>query len=672
MRASRVVVCVDMLGEGFDLPQLKIAAIHDAHKSLAVTLQFIGRFTRSLSGVGDATAIADIAAAGVEGSLRALYAEDSEWNQLLHVLADGSTAREAQRAEFLAEFQADKLVVPLQNLMPKMSTMIFKVGCSDWDLSGLNRIAGEMGLFGSLIVNQRRKVALFIARVVEPVDWGDVRELSNTTWHLFMLHWDAARRLLFIHTSDKEMSLTSLAEAAVGGAAELITGETVFRVFHNFKRLMLMNLGLNHSLSRAVRFTMFVGADIVEALSQSQQEGRIKSNTFGRGYEDGERATIGCSHRGRIWSYRTAPDISAWIDWCHHIADKILDSTISFDQNVLPYLTILRDITHRPDGIPIMVDWWETLLRRTEDYVTIAFGEQAVPFLNVGIEITNFGRTGNLAFRVYSDADEARYEVIFSGNDVTYRPLDTDLSISFGRRRTLPLSVYLQDEPPVFYFHDGGFLMHNRYAGPRRADRQAFDPARIEAWDWQGTDIKVESQRRERRTNSIQYCVIQRLLNGPWDIPYDFIIDDDAANEAADIVALKTDAEELHIHLFHCKFSSEQQTGARVEDFYEVCGQAQRSARWKHSVDQLLNRLVQRDARRVGAGGRTNFERGTKEELAALRNHARLLKPRLTVFIVQPGLSTAVVSANVRELLATTETYLKDTSHAALRVIASA
>src|SRR5262249_40236259 len=36
---SRIVVCVDMLGEGFDLPQLKIAAIHDTHKSLAVLLQ---------------------------------------------------------------------------------------------------------------------------------------------------------------------------------------------------------------------------------------------------------------------------------------------------------------------------------------------------------------------------------------------------------------------------------------------------------------------------------------------------------------------------------------------------------------------------------------------------------------------------------------------------------
>lgn len=36
-----------MLGEGFNFPKLKIAAIHSPHKSLEVTLQFIGRFART-------------------------------------------------------------------------------------------------------------------------------------------------------------------------------------------------------------------------------------------------------------------------------------------------------------------------------------------------------------------------------------------------------------------------------------------------------------------------------------------------------------------------------------------------------------------------------------------------------------------------------------------------
>ncbi|WP_235819678.1 hypothetical protein [Caldifermentibacillus hisashii] len=36
-----------MFGEGIDIPNLKIAAIHDKYKSLPITLQFIGRFART-------------------------------------------------------------------------------------------------------------------------------------------------------------------------------------------------------------------------------------------------------------------------------------------------------------------------------------------------------------------------------------------------------------------------------------------------------------------------------------------------------------------------------------------------------------------------------------------------------------------------------------------------
>ncbi|MFH4077396.1 helicase-related protein, partial [Acinetobacter baumannii] len=39
-----IVICVDMLKEGFDYPNFKIAAVHGMHKSISVLLQFIGRF----------------------------------------------------------------------------------------------------------------------------------------------------------------------------------------------------------------------------------------------------------------------------------------------------------------------------------------------------------------------------------------------------------------------------------------------------------------------------------------------------------------------------------------------------------------------------------------------------------------------------------------------------
>src|SRR3546814_6944670 len=58
--AARIVVCVDMLGEGFDLPELKIAAFHDIRKSLSVTLKIAGRFTRARDDLGDELLITKI------------------------------------------------------------------------------------------------------------------------------------------------------------------------------------------------------------------------------------------------------------------------------------------------------------------------------------------------------------------------------------------------------------------------------------------------------------------------------------------------------------------------------------------------------------------------------------------------------------------------------------
>ena len=69
---SRIVVCVDMLGEGFDLPELKIAAFHDIKKSPTITIQLAGRFTRTRSDLGDATFIANVGDEEVRSELKKL------------------------------------------------------------------------------------------------------------------------------------------------------------------------------------------------------------------------------------------------------------------------------------------------------------------------------------------------------------------------------------------------------------------------------------------------------------------------------------------------------------------------------------------------------------------------------------------------------------------------
>jgi hypothetical protein len=88
----------------------------------------------------------------------------------------------------------------------------------------------------------------------------------------------------------------------------------------------------------------------------------------------------------------------------------------------------------------------------------------------------------------------------------------------------------------------------------------------------------LRSQGLHRDPRSIQRKVIDTLLK---DQSYCLIFDDDGAGEAADVVAVREishgERRRLDVEFYHCKFSMASTSGARVDDLYAVCGQAQKS-----------------------------------------------------------------------------------------------
>ncbi|MBA5839116.1 hypothetical protein F9879_19525 [Morganella morganii] len=57
-----------------------------------------------------------------------------------------------------------------------------------------------------------------------------------------------------------------------------------------------------------------------------------------------------------------------------------------------------------------------------------------------------------------------------------------------------------------------------------------IDINKFEGWEWEEINLAKESQRDERRKDSIQYYTIQKIFSD-----YDIIFDDDGAGESADI-----------------------------------------------------------------------------------------------------------------------------------------
>ena len=170
----------------------------------------------------------------------------------------------------------------------------------------------------------------------------------------------------------------------------------------------------------------------------------------------------------------------------------------------------------------------------------------------------------------------------------------------------------------------------------------------------------IESQGRERKTNSIQYATIHNIVDRTSDI----IFDDDGSGEISDIVSVKIDMEtrKINFHLYHCKFSGGDRPGARVSDLYEVCGQAEKSIMWNDNVLEIVQRMIERENIRKKNYDETRFEKGDLQKLQMLKKMVKSgYETEFEVSIVQPGVSISKITNSMKQIILATDTYLKDT-----------
>jgi hypothetical protein len=164
--------------------------------------------------------------------------------------------------------------------------------------------------------------------------------------------------------------------------------------------------------------------------------------------------------------------------------------------------------------------------------------------------------------------------------------------------------------------------------------------------------------------------VIQELQNQDFDIIYD----DDYSGEIADVIAIKQFQDKIVVKMYHLKFALDGKVSNQIKNFYEVCGQAQKSIHWKHKHGkEFINHLLRRQTKTKGAATCSRLEKGASADLVKLLNVAKNEIPvEFEIFIVQPGLSKASASADILTLLGVTETYIKEFADIDLKVIASA
>lgn len=657
-KKSRIIVCVDMLGEGYDFPNLKIAALHDIHKSLAVTLQFVGRFVRTSSNVGDASVVVNISDPKVSKKLEDLYSDGADWDQLLKQKSEATIQSEIDFSKFIDSFKGElSKHISLWNLRPAYSAIIYKTECESWTPRAFTEAIPERYKHWSAI-NEEEKILVLVISTEDEVNWGKYKDIKNYNFELCVIHWDETRKALFVQSSNYDaVSSHQLAKLICGDTVSVKNGSKVFNIYSGIERVLARNVGM--STAGNISYTMHFGTDITSGLSKLERATATLSNIFGWGYEDGERVAKGCSARkGKIWSVGGGT-IKDWQNWCYKIADKIFDDTIDESEVVKDFLKPQK-LTGRYPAASLLVQWSENILKMDEDKVSLFFGKNERRLIDVDLEILGPSDSGPITFRIFSDDHESVYQISYEAAGCKYALVSGDpLQIKKYNGDPVSLLEYLETDPVTIIYTDGSFSFNDFHVPTPPLD-SFFDVEKIICPDWTGVNIQAESIGKDGNDESVQKRIADLVKDD-----YEIVFNDDASGEAADLICIRQESNDtLKLHLIHCKASKAPTVGCRVEDMYVLCGQAQKCIRWKHNGMDYLAAHMKRREDKWQEDENTRFIKGDMSEVNRLKKFARVSKIIFNVSIVQPGLSKKLITDDVIQLVGNTEDYLVKTAGA--------
>lgn len=668
---SRIIVCVDMLGEGFDLPTLKVVAFHDPRRSLSPMIQLVGRVARTASArrVGTASVFVMQEPRTVLPPMRQLLREDADWNAVLSDITDRETVRAEEASEFDASFDTAPPDVPVRLLQPKMSAIAFRTSAVDWEPLAALEVYGERIMDGVVSISRIEHLAWFVVENTDDLRWGHLPTLRQVSYDLIVIFFDRRHGLLFVHGSDTRKDYEELATTVLGGDASLLTGPNTFRVFGGLDRLIPTNVGLLDAVDRDTRFSMYVGSHVQTALTEAQSGHKTNTHIAAKAFDGGDSVTIAAAMSGRFWSMATATGLIAWRDWCRRQGERLTDATVNL-QHVFRDMIIPIALAERPAEHLLAMEWpWELYLGAPGG-PRLHHDASSYPILDADFSITDHAATGPFQFSVVTPAWQVAYTATVGPRGMHYRAVHDDIEVEVGRSGLLaPLSDWMNSHKPTLFLSNEVLITGDDRLLRARTDVEPFDRARLTPLQWTGVNIRVESQGDQRRPDSIQ-AYVANILRA--ERSFDVLIDDDRSGEAADLVGLRIEDDQLIVTLVHCKFSTGDQPGGRVADLYEVCGQAMRGARWRsNNVGPLfvhLDRRVRAYYRRTGGSA---FEVGDLETLLRLASRAPQLYPRIETIIAQPGLSAALCTTEQLRLLAGAETYVRAVTKGSLRVLTS-
>ena len=410
------------------------------------------------------------------------------------------------------------------------------------------------------------------------------------------------------------------------------------------------------------RTRIITGSDTQATIKPSDARTYGQGHVYLSGQEGDEKVTIGYSSGSKVWAAAQGR-VPALIAWCRLLGDKIRTAGDVITNSNLDSLAPGEVIATAPDNI-VSAQWHDRAFR-LDDPVSVQYvGDDGLARrgLLIDLELRLTSRTAD-TLHLVAEGDEIAYGIDFS---LAESEADGFFTASNGDAARMVVNHGYGDEGLIdfvnryyisFGMADGGLLTGNELYKPSEG-AIPIDPEQLEAVDWTGTDIESELE-TTAVGRSVHDAIRSRLTTSSEDV----VFCDHGSGEIADFVSLKQVGERIDVTLWHCKGSAMPTAGARVEDAYEVCGQAQKSVAWRDVARierRVLSRLPQLE-----------YVRGDEVTLRSMLEAAKNMRRSFTVAVVQPGISKAGLSGAVAEVLGATNDHVLSATFKPLKIIVS-
>ncbi|MGH8542077.1 MAG: DEAD/DEAH box helicase [Gammaproteobacteria bacterium] len=660
------IICVDMLGEGFDLPNLKIAAVHKPHKSLAVTLQFIGRFARTNApDIGNSKFLA--APADIRIQAERLFREGAVWQDLIIGMGDNRVRREVALREQLDTFQR---VFNIEDVTEDLSLYSLR----PYHHVKVLRTEGDVDIHTDIElpypyeiihreVSDDLGVAVFITRETRLPRWTKADQFSRVEYDLFVIYWDADSQLLFMCASRRQEPLYNeiAAQYSPSGVRRLPLN-VLNRVLRPYKRLEFYNVGMRHRAGSTESYRIITGSAADRAIRPSDGRFFHQGHAFGGTSDENGLNTIGLSSASKIWSnrYSQIPDI---VDWCTEIAADLIQEDEFRTFSGLDHLPLGKE-TRVFTGVPIAAVWdRHTLLSPPLIQIVADSGEvHEVDLMecDLRVEPCNVGSESVDLLIEVNEHDPLRLRF---GPTLPPRLITGAAEIDvIDGDRVWTMTQYFSAYPPHVFQADFSSV-HGSELLPGPGDLALMiENLETEDWAGQGVDIQREFGAPSPAGTSIHSFLEDRLhASGSQIVFYDH-----GPGELGDFLAVTATDDTVTFSIYHCKSSTEPQPGRRVNDAYEVCGQVAKTAPLIGHAEKIYSRVAHRSRTRT----ESRFISGSLEELRGLVDLARARRSEYEVVLFQPGISAAAMHDAIRDNLAAAGDFIRS-ANGLMRVILS-